>query len=151
MSVTAYNRSHWAKMASAAKSAGLESVAKKFGAAACLPVGHFMPVTVYDALQAEWRDWLVAGFRKGQPGQKDLLTELRESLGELLGQADLGEVDEETQPMVDRAKAAIKRAEREESSLLCGAKAVIACWETGDLAGAVNRLAGAVRNIEGSK
>lgn len=152
MLVTLFERTNWAKMASAAKNAGLDSVAKKFGAAAQLPVGAALPLSVFDELQREWRDWLVAGFRKPlAPVANDLITELREALDALLGQADLGEVDEETQPIVMRAKSAVMRAEREESSLISGAKAVIACWETGDLAGAVNRLAGAVRNVEGKK
>jgi hypothetical protein len=101
MRVSAFDRSNWAKMSRAAKGAGLESVAKKFGAAACLPVGEEIPLSVFDQLQSEWRDWLVSGkFRHGvtvhpvaravraeslTPVPNDLITQLREALEMALG------------------------------------------------------------------
>ncbi len=89
-----------------------------------------------------------------QPVANDLITELREALEGLLGQADLGEVDEETQPIVMRAKSAVMRAEREESALLVNLKRLVFRIDGVDGAPSVGELEearAAIKATEGTK
>jgi len=102
-----------------------------------------------------------------KPG-KDLLTELRESLGELLDNATAKaryisvlegkDVEENEMPDVAlyspemiRAKSVLNLAHSRESELVGAAKLVLANWEKGNLAWAVNLLSAALNKVEGSK
>lgn len=65
---TAHTIGEWQRLAADAYRIGLNETGHRFSvAAAKYLAGRLMPVDVYDALQAEYREWLIGGF----PGHPD--------------------------------------------------------------------------------
>ena len=59
---TAHDKTEWSRLAQAAYREGRNSIGHRFSAAASLPHDAPMTVAQFDALQGQYRHWLVFGW-----------------------------------------------------------------------------------------
>ena len=59
---TEHDKAEWARLAQDAYRLGLNDTGHRFSGAAALRRGEPITYQAYDALQAEYREWLIAGF-----------------------------------------------------------------------------------------
>ena len=59
---TAHEKAEWSRMATAAYKARRNPIGHRFSVAASLPRDGAMDLSRFDALQAEYRAWLIDGF-----------------------------------------------------------------------------------------
>lgn len=57
-----HTKAEWARLAVDAYRLGLNDTGHRFSGAAALSRGDVITLQMYDALQAEYREWLIAGF-----------------------------------------------------------------------------------------
>jgi len=62
MTPTAHEKAEWSRMATAAYNSGRNAIGHRFSVAASLPRDGSMTLNHFDALQSEYRAWLVGGF-----------------------------------------------------------------------------------------